>query len=246
MLKLKKTHKVILIGLFLFAVVTIGIGQFVKFETDFYCCESPTVRWKFALYCGECDGETGCRFTKIEGSGILEYLELREMDCPVENQKSPDQAAKNNKDTAISNEKKERFYYPGGELKMEFDYDKNGSEYTFKEFYKNGQLKSKGEQGELGGCGIQVGKEYHYTEDGKLAQQRIFNNLLDANESCHDIRTIIQQIDYQPNKKVAKVSWIKTCYECDQYPCGEHKTYNAKGELIRTERFGNCYDAQHD
>lgn len=39
-----------------------------------YCAESLVVRWKFAIYTGECDAETGCHFYKMEGTGILEYF----------------------------------------------------------------------------------------------------------------------------------------------------------------------------
>ena len=54
-----------------------------KINTNYYCCESPTFRWKFAIYCGECDAETGCHFIKLENTGFMEYLGLREINCEL-------------------------------------------------------------------------------------------------------------------------------------------------------------------
>ncbi len=52
-----------------------------KMVTDYYCCESPTYHWKLAIYCGECYDETGCHFTRLENTGIWEYLGLKAIDC---------------------------------------------------------------------------------------------------------------------------------------------------------------------
>jgi hypothetical protein len=49
----------------------------VRIDTEYHYLESPVVRWKFALYYGECDAETGCHFNKIPHTGILEYLGLK-------------------------------------------------------------------------------------------------------------------------------------------------------------------------
>lgn len=51
---------------------------------DKYCCMSPVVRWKFAIYTGECDAETGCHFHKLKGTGLLEYFGLKKINCPCE------------------------------------------------------------------------------------------------------------------------------------------------------------------
>lgn len=73
--------KKIMYFILIFASIVFLIGFFCKIETNYSCCESPTVRWKFALYCGECDSETGCHYSKLENTGLLEYLGLRTVDC---------------------------------------------------------------------------------------------------------------------------------------------------------------------
>ncbi len=57
------------------------IISFIKIKTDYYCCESPTIRWRFAIYCGECDDETGCHYIHLNNTGILEYFGLKPIPC---------------------------------------------------------------------------------------------------------------------------------------------------------------------
>lgn len=57
--------------------------SFIKIKTDYYCCESPTIRWKFAIYCGECDDETGCHYTLVKNTGVLEYFGLKPIPCDI-------------------------------------------------------------------------------------------------------------------------------------------------------------------
>ena len=58
-----------------------AFSYFVKIGTGMTCGESPVVRWKFAIYRGECDDETGCHFSKMEENGILEYFGLKKISC---------------------------------------------------------------------------------------------------------------------------------------------------------------------
>lgn len=67
---------VIVISISIFA-----ISYFVRIDTGMYCAESPVVRWKFVIYMGECDAETGCHFYKMEGTGILEYFGFKKITC---------------------------------------------------------------------------------------------------------------------------------------------------------------------
>lgn len=76
-----RTVKIGLISLGISSVLLISFAYIFKLETDYYCCESPTYRWKFAIYCGECDDETGCHFSKIEKTGFMEYFGLWEIPC---------------------------------------------------------------------------------------------------------------------------------------------------------------------
>ncbi len=73
--------KKILYFIFIFTSILLLIGFCLKIKTNYYCCESPTVRWKFAIYCGECDSETGCHYSKLENTGLLEYFGYRIVDC---------------------------------------------------------------------------------------------------------------------------------------------------------------------
>jgi hypothetical protein len=68
----------------IFLAVFFSFAYFVKIRTgEWNHGLSPIVRWKCALYWGECDDETGCHFTKIPNTGILEYLGINEI--PGEN-----------------------------------------------------------------------------------------------------------------------------------------------------------------
>jgi len=51
----------------------------VRFDTGRYTVLEPVWRWKFAIYTGECDDETGCHFEKMPGTGLLEYVGLKEI-----------------------------------------------------------------------------------------------------------------------------------------------------------------------
>ena len=71
--------KLILLPL-LFLFFAFLVVNYTRIGTGRYCNESPEVRWKFAIYAGECweDGEELCSFYKIEDTGLKEYLGLAE------------------------------------------------------------------------------------------------------------------------------------------------------------------------
>lgn len=236
-MKSKKKYPFILIFLLVIVLCIIGVSQFIKIDTNYYCCESPTVRWKFALYCGECDDETGCHYTRLNGTGLLEYLGLREVNCSLESNPNSEM-----EDSTIQNDAIEKYFYSSGELQVEIEYDETGIGYTHKEFYKNGQLKSLSEQGEMDGCGIQVGEELNYNEGGLLIQKKTFLNLSYSSGNCHDIKIIIKVVDYNINGTILKTSSLKSCYECNQCPCGVDSIYNTQGDLIETIKHSDCDD----
>lgn len=75
-------HKIKRIAIVTSIVLTVffSFAYFVKIRTgENYHGLSPIVRWKCALYTGECDNETGCHFTKIPNTGIWEYLGINEI-----------------------------------------------------------------------------------------------------------------------------------------------------------------------
>lgn len=80
----RKSIKIIVFGL-IFLLVIIAVLYHLRIGTGRYCTESPELRWKFAIYAGECtdlnDGND-CSFYKIPDTGLLEYLGLR--DSPLQ------------------------------------------------------------------------------------------------------------------------------------------------------------------
>ncbi len=57
------------------------IIYFIKIPKALYCNQSPIVRWKFAIYTGECNDETGYDFLKMKGTGFFEHLHLKNIPC---------------------------------------------------------------------------------------------------------------------------------------------------------------------
>lgn len=59
--------------------IVFAVSYFVKIDTGLYFAESPIVRWKFAIYTGECNDETGCLYLKMKETGILEYFGVKKI-----------------------------------------------------------------------------------------------------------------------------------------------------------------------
>lgn len=71
-----------------FVLILLGLivlnGYYNRIGTNSsYCGESPTVRWKFAIYCGECNDETGCNYIKVKGTGVLEYFGFKKINKEI-------------------------------------------------------------------------------------------------------------------------------------------------------------------
>ena len=62
-------------------IISIFIVSSLKIGTGLYCGELPVVRWKFGIYRGECDDETGCHFYRMDNNGILEYFGFKKINC---------------------------------------------------------------------------------------------------------------------------------------------------------------------
>lgn len=77
----KRILKRYVLGSMVLLLSVIGIYH-IRIGTGNFCGSSPIVHWKFAIYTGECDDETGCLFLKMEDTGILEYLGLKKIPCP--------------------------------------------------------------------------------------------------------------------------------------------------------------------
>ena len=70
-----------LLFLLLFLSFTLIVIYHTRIGTGRYCTELPKVRWKFAIYAGECtdlDDGNACSYYKIEDTGLMEYLGLAE------------------------------------------------------------------------------------------------------------------------------------------------------------------------
>jgi len=64
---------ILLIGFLLYGVYNARIG------TGMYYAEFSIVRWKFAIYIGECNDETGCNYLKLENNGFLEWIGIHKI-----------------------------------------------------------------------------------------------------------------------------------------------------------------------
>ncbi|MFN3967929.1 hypothetical protein [Flavobacterium sp.] len=76
-----KSNKLIYLLISIIVAILL-ISYFVPINTGRYCSESPVLRWKFAIYRGECnDVSDSCDFTKMENTGVLEYFGLKKIYC---------------------------------------------------------------------------------------------------------------------------------------------------------------------
>ncbi|MBK5142306.1 hypothetical protein I2494_00975 [Budviciaceae bacterium BWR-B9] len=72
----KRNFIIAILSAVLFAMIFYVIC-YARIGTGRYCYESPEVRWRLAIYTGECNDETGCFYAKRAGTGILEYFGIR-------------------------------------------------------------------------------------------------------------------------------------------------------------------------
>lgn len=77
-----RKRSIYLFIIFIILILGASVIWFTRIGTGRYCFESPEVRWRLAIYLGECDDVSGCHYRKRPGTGVLEYFGLR--DAPSE------------------------------------------------------------------------------------------------------------------------------------------------------------------
>jgi hypothetical protein len=145
--------KKIVYFIFIFTSILLLIGFFYKIETNYYCCESATVRWKFALYCGECDSETSCHFIKLENTGLLEYFGFRSLDCKLNPKEKVESTSNRDKLFKLKEIISENFIRIIPPKNSEFEFPDSSAKI---EPHKKGDFNADGKEDilvYLGGCG---------------------------------------------------------------------------------------------
>lgn len=118
---------------------------------------------------------------------------------------------------------------------------------TIKTFFKNGKLKQLSLQGYVNSCGIQVGDELNFDKLGNVVLKRSFKHFLPKEVfGCHNIWIIISDTFYHTNGIISELRKTKTCYECEEYPCGKWIYYNSNGEVLKSENYESCDDMNFD
>ncbi len=155
-------------------------------------------------------------------------------------------------DTVLSRSVYERqsdtFYYPNGAIRHVVAGPSADFDAVHYEYYMNGQLKEKRQQGTSFGCGNAVGEELHYDSTGILLSKTEFDHFLpDSAYGCHDTRTIMTTTEYYPNKKPQLIKRMVTAYEAGiECPCGTWEYYNESGLLIKTVKYSACKKSNLD
>lgn len=213
--------------IFFYIIITIlatifVVSYFVKIDTGMACGESPVVRWKFAIYRGECDDETGCHFSKMEENGVAEYFGLKKISCH-----GNDIYAIENID---SNEKK---------------LDENDTLATVAKPMANGFVReysadsleiydSKYE--DINGC-RKVVEWKSYDKDLKIKSEWIKKFKVDSTQTCDFSAYTILKKEYKNEKLISIKEYFALSEASEEEPSGTWKYYDSNGKLIKTEKF---------
>lgn len=137
--------------------------------------------------------------------------------------------------------KNEITYYANGNKKSEINYLEDERHFIYKDYYPNGQLKKQGEQGVFESCGMLVNDELLYDSTGYLIEKKsYFHYLEDENDGCHGTQTIISDTIYYPSGRILATQKYKTCYDCEEYPCGVWIEYDINGVEVKKVDYGEC------
>lgn len=121
--------------------------------------------------------------------------------------------------------------------------DFNGVQY---EYYRNGQLKQKHQQGSPFGCGCPVGEEENYDSLGHRTSRVTYDNYLPAGqEGCHQQMTVIRTVLFYASGQDSLRKQEETAYESGrECPCGTWEYLGKDGKVIRKEQFEKCRDGK--
>lgn len=214
----------------LYLIITIlstifAISYFVKIDTGKTCGESPVVRWKFAIYRGECDDETGCHFSKMEENGIAEYFGLKKISCygndneNIENTNSSEK--KLNKNDTLATAPKP---FANGFVR---EYSADSSEIYDSKFE------------DINGC-RKVVEWKSYDKNLKLKSEWIRKFKIDSTQTCDFSAYNVLKKEYQNEKLISIKEYFAGSEQSEEEPCGTWKHYDSNGKLMKTENFGKC------
>lgn len=145
----------------------------------------------------------------------------------------------------ISYPKIDTAYYETGEIKDIVRYERNLYEYSYINYHKNGELAQIGKQGVVIGCGRAVDTTRYYYLNGRLSQETTYDYWLNEQyEGCHGTRMVLFNTHYGLSGKVKSKTFIETCYDCEECPCGTWEFYDENGLLTKTEEYGDCFDSK--
>lgn len=186
------------------------------------CGESPVVRWKFAIYRGECDDETGCHFSKMEENGMAAYFGLKKISCygkdiyAIKNIRS-NEIKSNNNDTLATAPKP----MANGFVR---EYSADRSEIYYSK-YDN-----------INGC-RKVVEWKSYDKDLKIKSEWEKKFRVDNTQTCDFSAYIVLKKEYKNEKLISIKEYSALSEASEEEPYGTWKYYDSKGNLIKAEKF---------
>lgn len=213
--------------IFFYLIITIlaiifAVSYLVKIDTGMTCGESPVVRWKFAIYRGECDDETGCHFSKMEENGVAEYFGLKKISCygndiyAHKNINSNEKKINKNDTLAISPKPMANGFVR--------EYSADSSEI----------YDSKYE--DINGC-RKVVEWKSYDKNLRIKSEWIKKFKVDSTQTCDFSAYTTLKKEYKNEKLISVKEYSALSEASEEEPSGTWKYYNSKGKLIKTENF---------
>lgn len=99
---------------------------------------------------------------------------------------------------------------------------------TFRDYYKNGSIQYIKHQGTFMGCGVAVGIDSLFNENGILIETTEYVHLKDQKEQgCHAIMTYVKKTSYKPGNIKPDVRYYKSPYESEPVSCRASDFKNA-------------------
>lgn len=112
-------------------------------------------------------------------------------------------------------------------------------------YYKSGKLRSIKRFDLFNGVRMPVDTDTLFYESGSILKTIHYSNHKSRTETGgHATWTTIHSRFFYPNGKIRKVTYSKSCYECEPCACGAWTIYNEKGSVISSKQFGDCDDQQ--
>lgn len=98
---------------------------------------------------------------------------------------------------------------------------------VYREYYKNGKVKSVTRQGIFQGCGVPVGTDSLFNANGILSKTISYTHIKDAKlNGCHAIQTYEKQVQMKPDGKALSIKYFTYGYESTPVAISASK-YNA-------------------